>query len=433
MAELPESARLELYREGELYPLTAGESVAPLLCDGAESVFIQLDCELEILIEDMAGHECLMLPQVFSLSDLPAPLKDRLQLEVRKAGRLLRLKREKVGVIGEELCHPLMLELVTQQGRWIGRLLAVLEATLGHRARLADHFYHQMMDGHQQLSESALIKKVIARVPRLPVSTAPLLARLLDEDSSRAEIAELVHQDPALASLLLKAINSPLYGLKEKISDVDRAIALIGFEGTYQTIMAEGLRRCLPNTDVFRSSYQRALELSHITYALARVTGKGGAAELSTIALLHDLGRVVAALMGHQNPSLAPLVALIETPVLGGELLKSWQLPERVWRTVASQHYPEFASPMQLDPACRERVAQLYVAQLMHGLFVAGEEVSEAVYLRDYMSLLGLDGMLLTDIWHKRLLPVMRARQNCLPARLGNLRSRASGVGERLA
>lgn len=135
----------------------------------------------------------------------------------------------------------------------------------------------------------------------------------------------------------------------------------------------------------------------------------------------HDLGRVVAALLAHQNPALAPVAALIESPVLGGELLKAWQLPESVWRTVASQNYPEFAAPAQLDEVCREQVALLYIAQLLHGLFVAGDTVEEAVYLQDYMCLLGLEGQVLSELWRQRVIPVLRSRQNCLPESLRRL------------
>ena len=419
-----ESARVELYREGTLYPLAPGEDVTEVVCSAPEAVFVQLGIELEVRLAGMsetAGDETFPMPEVFSLSELPDALSGTFRVEAKAEGRLLCLERQKLAVISEDLCRALLLELVSHQGAWLGRLLTAHDQVLGHRARLADYFYQQTVVGHQELAESELVRKVIAKVPRLPVSTGPLLAKMLDCDSSGHEIADLVRQDPALASLLLKAINSAQYGFEQKISDVDRAIMLIGFEGVYQVVMAEGLRRCLPNTAVFRRSYQRSLELSHIAFALSRVTGRAVPSEMATIALLHDLGRVVSALLGHQNPGLAPLAALIEPPVLGGELLKDWQLPEPVWCTVASQNYPEFAAPAQLDEVCRERVALLYVAELLHGLFVAREDPVEAVYLRDYMHLLGLDGQSLSQLWEKRLRPILKTRQNCLPESLRRL------------
>ncbi|MBW1802340.1 MAG: GGDEF domain-containing protein [Deltaproteobacteria bacterium] len=50
------------------------------------------------------------------------------------------------------------------------------------------------------------------------------------EDSSLMEIADLISSDPPLSAEVLKAINSPLYGVPSKVSTVPRAVSLLGID-----------------------------------------------------------------------------------------------------------------------------------------------------------------------------------------------------------
>ncbi|WP_027855113.1 HDOD domain-containing protein [Marinobacterium litorale] len=415
-----EALRVELYRIADVVPVQVGDDVTERVRASPEALFVPEEAVLELRFADGQPDEAVVLDDTFSLGRSVQSMSGFAIVAV-KGGKLLRVDSAQLSALSDSLSQFLLKRLSVGEGRVLSAVLAAQSRVLGHRQRLAEQFYSLSVKSHSDLAQSQLVQKVIAKVPKLPVSTGELLSKLLDETSSRSEIAELVRQDPVLTSLLLKAINSSQYSFEQKIADVNRAVTLIGFDGVYQVIMAEGLRKSLPDTPVFRHSYQKAVELSHIAFALAQITGRVAPAEMSTVALLHDLGRVVAGLLSEQSPALVPFVGLLPPAVLGGQLLKSWSLPEQIWSAVAAQDYPEFAEPDRLEPLIRDRVAILYLSELIYEQQVVRQEVGEAVYLRSYLRAVGLGNKSLDLIWETELVPVMRKRLTALPAGLKQL------------
>ncbi|WP_409525363.1 HDOD domain-containing protein [Nitrincola sp. MINF-07-Sa-05] len=258
---------------------------------------------------------------------------------------------------------------------------------------LADLLYAARTRQDEDLSRSELVQKVIGKVPRLPVSTLELLNKVLDEKTTRPEIVELVRHDPALTSMLLKAINSPAYNFHQKVSDLNHAIGLLGFDSVYQIVMLESMSKSMPESPLFQAIYQRSLEVSYIAFTLAQLCAVGKPAEASALGLLHDLGSIVRELMREQNPKLAALLSLLEPAMLGAELLKSWHLPEHVCSSIQYQDHPEFARP--------DQVPQIMIP-----------------YLSDYLTVLGQSDLSLEQVMEDKLLPALRKRKAVLPATL---------------
>ncbi len=67
-------------------------------------------------------------------------------------------------------------------------------------------------------------------------------------------IARLISQDPGLSGALLKLVNSPFYGLSNRISSIQRAINLLGTNTVINLINAQAIKapwtttRSLPST-----------------------------------------------------------------------------------------------------------------------------------------------------------------------------------------
>ena len=261
------------------------------------------------------------------------------------------------------------------------------------------------------------MQQIIGRIPRLPVSSVDLLNRLLDEKSTHTQVAELVRQDPSLTATLLKAINSPRYSFDQKITDLSHAISLLGFEGVYQIIMAESLRKSLPDTEQFRASYHRALLLSYLAFAMAQASGRARPAEMATVALLHDVGRVVIELLQRQNPAFKSMISQVHPGVVGAELLKAWQLPEPVWSSIAQQHYPDFVQPAHLPEGVRERVALLHLSAWVLD-WREQDKAEEPLFLQEYQAQLGWAAESAEEVWTRRLKPLLRQRRSALPKAL---------------
>ena len=267
------------------------------------------------------------------------------------------------------------------------------------------------------MQSSEVVQAILAKIPRLPVSSAKLLNRLLDETSSRASVAEMVGQDPALTATLLKAINSPLYAFEQKISDVNRAIGLLGFDAVYQIIMAESLRKSLPDTPVFRETYAEALDVSYIAFAVATACGKGNPSEMSTLALMHNLGEVVAELMERQSGVVKLIGTTINTDILGAGLIQSWNLPESLWLTTAEQHFPAFAPLDRTSESCRYQVAILYLSVALYQQFIQDKGACSG-FMRHILQLLDIKEASLKLFWDQQVVPQLKRRKSALPAAL---------------
>ena len=72
------------------------------------------------------------------------------------------------------------------------------------------------------------IIKQIKTLPPLPKSILEIQKITNDPNSSISDLAKIIKKDPMLTANLLKVANSPLYGFKSRIKNIDNAISLFG-------------------------------------------------------------------------------------------------------------------------------------------------------------------------------------------------------------
>lgn len=292
----------------------------------------------------------------------------------------------------------------------------------GQNNNLSQTIFNLHTNAKDRSKNSELAQAVIQKIPKLPLATIGLLNKLLDDSTSTNEVVELVKSDPSLTSVLLKTLNSADYNFQEKISDVNHAVALLGFVGVHQIVMSQSLRKSLPNTPVFQKVYTQSLEISHIAFAISQATGIGKPAEMATIGLVHELGNVVIELLRQQNPKLENLIDFFDTSVIGAQLLSTWNLPESIWQTIEYQDFPEFAPLDKIPENILTAVAVLYVAQLCHQRL---NKVSEArlptLFLNDYLACLNWKDLSLGSVLGEKVIPTLRKRGDALPGSLARL------------
>src|SRR4029453_9096968 len=92
---------------------------------------------------------------------------------------------------------------------------------------------------------------------------APGLAIKLLDDRSRADgVVESIKNDPALASLVLKRVNSAHYGLESKVSDHCRALLLRGTATFYQLLLESTVESVVGDRPETREIQARATMVS---------------------------------------------------------------------------------------------------------------------------------------------------------------------------
>lgn len=207
---------------------------------------------------------------------------------------------------------------------------------------------------------------LVAKVKNLPpVSQAALkLVNLLDQAAvSNSEVVSVLKYDNVLTAKLLRACNSPYFGLTEPISSVDQAVLILGHQQILHIVLtlAFGSAMVVPLPG-YAVEAKELWRHSLITATAAEVVAND-LPELNlelpvafTVGLLHDIGKLVlgqaltpelqAAIRSHVEQGGMSRVEAEREIVgtdhgeVGGALLQNWNLPEEIIEAVSNHHHP---------------------------------------------------------------------------------------------
>ncbi len=276
-----------------------------------------------------------------------------------------------------------------------------------------------------EVIESEIVQNIITKIPRLPAAASTLATKLMDENLPASEAAELVKSDPSLTGMILKTINSSFYSFQQKISDVNHALVLLGFTEVYQMIMGESLRKTMPDTPEFRRLYVESLIVSQLAFTIAQRAKAAKPSETATIGLLSNIGRVVLGLLRQQNPKLAVLVDQMDPAQMGALLLKTWNLPEMVWRSIDYLDYPQFAPPAKVPDAVLDQVALVALARHCYRRMLHADGAAPpTLYLSEYAGVIGWGQMPLPEMIDQQVVPGLQQRRKQLPVPVSDLLDR---------
>lgn len=205
----------------------------------------------------------------------------------------------------------------------------------------------------------------------LSVKDLPTLPNVLYEatklmerpDTSTEDIAKVISYDLVLSAKVLKMVNSPIYGFPGRIGSVQHALVLLGFNVIRGIIISTSVMEIM--TKAMVGLWEHSLGTALACNRIAEACGFEEPEEYAICGLLHDLGKVVAAL---QLPDLKDEIIEIvkkedisfreaEKQVYGFDhsrinlwLCGHWHLPPRIkdamthhHRPLSAQLYPEAA------------------------------------------------------------------------------------------
>ena len=95
-------------------------------------------------------------------------------------------------------------------------------------------------------------------IPSQPESLVKLSLLLADDEVNLAAVASLIEGDMALASAVLKAVNSSLYGLRGRVQSVQQAITYLGMREIAGITFEMGLRAAFPPASELEPLWLRA-------------------------------------------------------------------------------------------------------------------------------------------------------------------------------
>jgi HD-like signal output (HDOD) protein len=235
------------------------------------------------------------------------------------------------------------------------------------------------------LTPEALVNKSLELVS--PPNTYLQLNELIqDSNSSVDDFSAVINTDPALATRLLKIVNSPFYGFPSQINTISRAITIIGTRELTHLVLAtsvlnsfKGIPESLINMNEF---WRNCFACAITSKMLAEECGQRATERYFIAGLLHNIGSLVlyksvpelageairSAEFGHEVLFKAEqrLLGFDHTEV-GQALVKAWRLPHSLEEVARYHHSPSDAEDFPLDVAI-VHIADVLVssAQLGH-------------------------------------------------------------------
>jgi putative nucleotidyltransferase with HDIG domain len=204
------------------------------------------------------------------------------------------------------------------------------------------------------------ILSAIGRAPMLSTGAIRIIDLAARADHSLEEIIDQVRNDAPLTAKLLKVVNSPIYGLLEPATSVERAVSYLGENTVVSIILEDTLGPYLSQPlegyqsaggDLWRHDLRCAIAAKEIAL-LNRSRCQPDTA--FTAGLLHDIGKSVLSgfLRDEYLRILDELTARalpdytagerehlgIDHAEVGAILAQNWKLPE-IFRTVIRHHH----------------------------------------------------------------------------------------------
>lgn len=215
-----------------------------------------------------------------------------------------------------------------------------------------------LSSGHSEVIASVIVEE-LKQMPQFPQNILNLQRELSDPNCSFNSIADTVKEDAALAAEILRISNSPVYRLRNEITDVVSAIRVIGMLGVKSVLYNFGVSK------IFRNRYDEKLisELQNHSFHVALIgsfiAGKKNAGRISediyVAALLHDMGKIIVSSMNREleqklekvcREKHIPVAVLDDLTdgynhsLIGAKVAENWNFPGKYIEAIRYHHIP---------------------------------------------------------------------------------------------
>ena len=213
----------------------------------------------------------------------------------------------------------------------------------------------------------------LVNFPSPPGVATHIIELARDPDIEMGKVAKALSMDSALATKILRIANSPLYAQRRKSENLRQALVVLGLNATLTLALSFSLVKSLRTGKVNGINYpfywRRALIAATAARALADAMHQSMAEEIFLAALLQDVGILAldkavpdlysglngvqsdhGALAAHEKKRLQ-----IDHAEIGGWLMRTWNLPERLHRAIEHSHCIDLsltADPAQVFERC---------------------------------------------------------------------------------
>lgn len=262
------------------------------------------------------------------------------------------------------------------------------------------------------------------KFPTPPGVAVHIIELAQDPDIDIGKVAKTVSMDPALTIKILRIANSPLYVQRRRSENLRQALVVLGLNATLTLALSFTLVRSLRGQKAHGVDYpyywRRVLIAAISARALGETLRQPQGEELFLAGLLQDVGMLAldqtmpelyrdTAQLQRDHRALAEFErkrVRADHAAIGGSLMNSWHLPERLHRAISTSHTLEqyrSALPEEIFNRCvalSGLVADLFVNETPQRDFAQTAQAAERSLGLDkpiFGQLLGTIGGLIPD------------------------------------
>lgn len=226
------------------------------------------------------------------------------------------------------------------------------------------------------------------KIPPQPQILVDLQIEQIMPDPDLNRIASLISRDVGLTGTILKVVNSPFYGLSNKITSVNQAVSLIGLDSVINIINGVSIKSEMSDETIMHMNrfWDTANDIAMIATNIAKQVGFPKPDLAYLLGLFHNSG--VPLLMNrfdnylevleqsygeHRDRIIDVENALLNTnhAVVGYYIAKSWNLPKVLCEAIAEHHNCKrhFLGSQQGESEAKTLLAILKLAEHVCGSF----------------------------------------------------------------
>ncbi len=242
---------------------------------------------------------------------------------------------------------------------------------------------------------SALWEKVTrdAKLISLPEAYLKLKAVIDEQNYTVQQVAEAISYDPALTTRVLRLVNSPYFGLANRIDNIPRAVSLLGTQQIHDlalaTVVSHSFNGIDPKFHDLSAFWSGSVFCGLVAQQLSKICHVDQAERLFVAGLLRDLGHLILyqsipqETLHAEQLSLEQMRPLVEVEReflgldyarVGATLMRQWSMPEVLVET--TEYHPEPLRAQQ-DPVA---TAVVHIAATMADARIRNLEFGEGLY-----------------------------------------------------
>ena len=194
-----------------------------------------------------------------------------------------------------------------------------------------------------------------------------------DPNCPAAKLGDCISNDQAITSMILRLVNSALYGYPTYIDTVTKAVTIVGFKQTRDLVLASSVIDMFgKDGDAggidYRGFWKHSIATAVCSKIIASHMKKCDQEAMFTAGLLHDIGRLISFEMSDKLPiqdlldqakDTETLLYKNERKMLGfthmdlaEALFCKWNLPPLLKEAAVYHHVPALAPRFKLEASC---------------------------------------------------------------------------------